>query len=220
MLRTNFPSISFQSTPQRILTCQHPSSLALQHCVRYPQNAWAIPSSMSKGGGRYGSMIPNPGRVRSAKPRSLVRAKPWLDSCHNRRVRVLPPIPVAAPIPSSPASVATPIAGRVIVIPGAHQWRRCVGGSAGRHDNYGRSCRSRWSISSRVVVDSHTEPSPAMCHQRAARRQSSLSSDSENWRAPAGGSLDRGSGDGRTKAKSFHPAPPPTIETSHLMDLP
>jgi hypothetical protein len=65
MLRTNLPSIAFQSTPQRILTCQHPSSLALQHCVRYPQNAWAIPSSMSKGEGRHGSMIPKLGRVRS-----------------------------------------------------------------------------------------------------------------------------------------------------------
>jgi hypothetical protein len=65
MLRTNLPSIAFQSTPQRILTCQHPSSLALQHRLRYPQNAWAIPSSMSKGEGRHGSMIPNPWRLRS-----------------------------------------------------------------------------------------------------------------------------------------------------------
>ena len=50
MLRTNLPSIAFQSTLQRILTCQHPSSLALQHRVRYPQNAWAIPSSLSRRG--------------------------------------------------------------------------------------------------------------------------------------------------------------------------
>jgi hypothetical protein len=40
----------FQSTLQCILTCQQHSSLALQHCVRYPQNAWA----MSKGEGSLG----------------------------------------------------------------------------------------------------------------------------------------------------------------------
>jgi hypothetical protein len=66
-------------------------------------------------------------------------------------MRVLPPISVAAPIPSTPASVATPIAGRVIVIPGAHHWWRCVGGSAWRHDNNGRSCRGRCPITSVVV---------------------------------------------------------------------
>jgi hypothetical protein len=45
MLRTNLPSIAFQSTPQRIRTCQQPLSLALQHCVHCPQNSQAIPLS-------------------------------------------------------------------------------------------------------------------------------------------------------------------------------
>jgi hypothetical protein len=63
MLRTNLPSIAFQSTLQRILTCQQPSSLALQHCVRCPQNSQAI--ALSKRKGRHGSIMPNPGRIRS-----------------------------------------------------------------------------------------------------------------------------------------------------------
>src|ERR1700720_3979304 len=73
-------------------------------------------------------------------------------------MRVLaPPVPVAAPIPSTP--VAAPIAGCVVVIPGAHHWwRRVGGGSAWRHDNNGRSCRGRCPITCVVVQRSARVP--------------------------------------------------------------
>src|SRR5262249_651325 len=50
---------------------------------------------------------------------------------------------VIVPSPTgTPAPVATPIAGCVVIVPGRHWWR-CVGRSPRRHDNNGRSCSAR-----------------------------------------------------------------------------
>ena len=118
---------------------------------------WPGPSS---GLGGYRGDGPGPGATglkASFRPAFHSTRCFWRRSCPQSGAPAnLTNVFSAPPIPSTPAPVAAPIAGRVVVIPGPHRWR-CVGRSR-VHDNNGRSCRGRCHRSvtvcwSRVIVE-------------------------------------------------------------------